>query len=402
MSSIGDFFKKGKPRIFSCGEERSSSKAARLRNKVMIWTMAAMTAAASVGCSQSTLSAAFGHALAQTSLHVSGNHVETCKTRSGETLNYQIDGAVKDSVQLSNIKKIVNAAVATETGESVLKPFFKSNGTISLLEGESEMNGLYTSSKNAIALNAGMLSGSEKQLALMKTVLVHEAAHAKQCATGMAVTNQTGAASMIRVCRAMEADANTHGVFAASEMAERGDTLAWSALVQEIPLMAQAFNQAKKNGVSEAEVAKATMLAYYADTDYTGQYDQIYVNSLQKLASKVNGENVKSQMQKKVSSQEIASKVCTFKGKCYMGKDGGALLNDAARSSVSETTYRRLANISAEHARQVGKYAGSAVSADKSYRDLYVKAENGSYTKPFSASKILLAQNAKQSGGIRG
>ncbi len=401
MSLIGDFFKKGKPRIFSCGEERSSSKAARLRNKVMIWTMAAMTAAASVGCSP-TLSAAFGHAPAQTSLYASGNHVETCKTRSGETLSYQIDGAVKDSVQLSNIKKIVNAAVATETGESVLKPFFKSNGTISLLESGNEANGVYFTNKNAIALNAGMLSGSEKQVALMKTTLVHEAAHAKQCAAGAAVTNRTEAASMIRVCRAMEADANTHGVFAASEMAERGDTLAWSALAQEKPLMVQAFDQAKKRGASEAEVAKATMLAYYADTDYTGQYDQVYANSLQKFASQVNGENVKSQMQTKVSSQEIASKVCTFKGKCYMGKDGGALLNDAARSSVSETTYRRLANISAEHARKVGKYAGSAVSADKSYRELYVKAENGSYTKPFSASKVLLAQNAKQSGGMAG
>ncbi len=396
MSSISDFFKKGKPRIFSCGEERSSSKAARLRNKVMIWTMAAMTVAASVGCSQSTLSSVFNSTQTeQADAHASGFHA----AMQNNDLTLNIDNSVKGS-QRASVKKLFNEALQTKTGRSVLVPFMEHGGVITVQKGMGETFGYYNPSKNTICLNAEALT-SVKGKGRIKTTLVHEAAHAKQNYAGLGVSSSSNAGMAFRLARAMEADAHMHEVFAADELAAKGDSSALQAIRGDLPQMVSAFEQARKAGKSDAETAKETMLGYYKNTKLMKAYDAKYVESLENVVNKVGKTNAQKQLQGSMSPSEIAAKTCVLNGESYLGKDGGAILCDSLCNNVSEQVYASLELASHQHAIRL-KQSGVSVNADTSYQSFHVRQKDGTYRSPeksISAGTYKVASLAKEKGG---
>lgn len=145
----------------------------------------------------------------------------TCKTPQGETLTYRIYNGYQDSTHVARIREAVDAAMKTPTGASVLKPFMQKKGIISMRHGMGNTLGSYMASNNEIRLNAEARGSS------LKSTIVHEGTHAKQKAAGYSLERDMNAASIFRVGRALEADACTHQIFAASEMAAQGDSAVW-------------------------------------------------------------------------------------------------------------------------------------------------------------------------------
>lgn len=389
-SKAVDFFKKGGIKTFAGGKSKGSAVSERFRTKVM----AAIVFLS--GVAAPSLTSAF--AQQKQTKHVYRPPIEklSCKTSSGETLTYRVYNGYGDSTHVSGIKEIVDAAAATLTGEAVLKPFMQKNGVISARYGLGNVCGAYQAKGNIIYLNADFFNAVEDGRAYLKTTIVHEAAHAKQNYAGMSLTTEMNTATLFRTGRASEADANTHQIFAAEEMAAAGDTAVWNALLKDKPLMMQAFLKARKGGKNDAATAKETMLAYYADKKYVDIYDDNYARISENKGA-VDKSDAALRAQRNVSPAEIAAKICTIKGKPYLGADAGALLADSLRSALTEEIYARLEKSAEEHASAL-KRCGVNAKTDASHKAFFVRQKNGTVRHPEKTAVISAAVRNKTAG----
>ncbi len=384
FSKTADFCKKGDIKAFASGKSGKTALADKFRTKVMA------TAIFLSGIAAPALNSAFAQQRQKIQIRPRVENA-TCKTASGETLTYRIYNPFNDSIHAACIKKTVDAAVATPTGEAVLKPFMQKKGMIAMREGMGNTVGMYHINSNSIYLNADFINYVENGMAYLKSSLVHEAAHAKQNYAGVALDRSMNAATMFRVGRASEADANTHQLFAAKEMAANGDSLVWKVMEAEKPTMVKAMQEAQRNGATKAQTAKAVMLAYYEDDGYISIYDKTYLD-LAQGAGRVDASTAKKRSQTNLTPAQIAAKACVMGKTPYLGNDAGVLLSDSLRSAVSEEIYEQLAQASLQHEEALKKCGVTGVKADVSYKTLYVRRKDGTYRAPEKA--VQTAANA--------
>ncbi len=383
MTTLSDFFKKETVRSAPSGKEAASPRAHKFRRGVMTALLFASSVAAP------SLSQAF--AQQQPRKIVIRQPIEnvTCKTPQGETLTYRIYNGYQDSTHVARIREAVDAAMKTPTGASVLKPFMQKKGIISMRHGMGNTLGSYMASNNEIRLNAEARGSS------LKSTIVHEGTHAKQKAAGYSLERDMNAASIFRVGRALEADACTHQIFAASEMAAQGDSAVWKDVALSKPLMAEAFVQARNAGKDNAGIARETMLSYYRESACMDVYDKTYAGIVEG-SSYVDADNADVRVQKDVTPAEIAAKLCTFRGKPYLGAEGGALLSDSLRNGVSEAIYEKLTAASAEHADCLKALPSVKARNDVSYRSFHVRKNDGTYRAPEAAFQTAALNRALQ------
>lgn len=300
-------------------------------------------------------------------------------TEQGDTLlTYNFLG---DSVSLSRAQKLVNLVMETKTGSDVLKHMADNNCVLMLQPADSTELGFFTPSLNAIVLNS-IFSDD-----LLAATLVHEGKHAQQVhSSGYSLDFTYDKESVITLGRAMEGDAVMTQTQFAFELLEACKPESWIALRNQKPEVVDAFLGAMiKYDRDPEKVSRETMLAWYKDRNYVGMYEVQYATGMARALKASDDMTVGTLFARNIPTDSIASRICVYNGRKYMGTDGSALL-DSTTHYLHRETRDFLDRVDGEYARRTGAtfsvVPGSNAKSDPSHRTFHVVEQDGRLTPP--------------------
>lgn len=222
--------------------------------------------------------------------------------------------------------------------------------------------GAFIKKDNTILLNHQM---SDERL---MSTLVHEARHMEQyenaplCAAHYGLNLE----SLIRVCRAKEADAKAVQCAAAYQMLDSNPKV-WKEFFKASPKIAMSYLEKYKQTKSiEASLPEA-FKAWYDDLDYADKYDR---KMLSFMESKVS-DNERDLMEDDFSSKKTVEDVCRYGSACYMRGEEGFLETKRAMT-VKEDIFFRCADVS-----QAAFDKGLCEQKDTSFVKFFVKSAGG-------------------------
>lgn len=300
-------------------------------------------------------------------------------TEQGDTLlTYNFLG---DSVSLSRAQKLVDLVLETKTGTDVLKHMADNNCVLTLQPSDSTQLGCFVPSLNAIVLNSIFPDD------LLASTLVHEGKHAQQVhSSGYSLDFTYDKESLITLGRAMEGDAVMTQTQFAFELLAACKPGSWIALREQKPEVADAFLGAMvKYDRDPEKVSRETMLAWYKDRNYVGMYEVQYATGMARALAASDDMTIGGLFSRNIPTDSIASRICVYNGRKYMGTDGSALL-DSTTHYLHRETRDFLDKVDGEYARRTAAtfsvVPGSNAKSDPSHRTFYVVEHDGRLTPP--------------------
>ncbi len=390
---LNKFFAGKDVKVHECGPKKDAEKPAKKHDHFMTAVMTALAVSALTPMAVQKyleISAAREQARDKTELFaapqaptkesiLAGAFETHSITEQGDTLlTYNFLG---DSVSLSRAQKLVDLVMETKTGADVLKHMADNNCVLTLQPADASTLGFFDPSLNAIVLNSSFSD------ALLASTLVHEGKHAQQVhSSGYSLDFTYDKESMITLGRAMEGDAVMTQTQFAFELLAACKPESWISLREQKPEVADAFlNAMVKYDRDPEKVSRETMLAWYKDRNYTGMYEAEYATGMARALAASDDMTVGALFSQNIPADSIASRICVYNGRKYMGTDGSALL-DSTTHYLHRETRDFLDKVDGEYARRTSAafsvVPGANAKSDPSHRTFYVVENDGRLTPP--------------------
>lgn len=231
------------------------------------------------------------------------------------------------------------------------------------LEAGMKAAGAFFPGKNCIILN------EELPDARLMSTLVHEARHFEQMqnAPNCAARSSLELESLIKVCRAREADAKAFQCAAAHQMLDSNPKV-WKEFFHASPEIASAYaDKFRETGSAEASLPEA-FKAWYDDLDYADKYDRKMLTFMEGQLSK----NTANLMKESFSSKALAEQICRFGKACYLKGTDAAFLDTRRAATIKEDIFFRCGEVSKRAFER-----GLSEKEDFSYIKLCVKGAAG-------------------------
>ena len=390
MADVREFFQKPLKRYCPSGKKRESLKGHRFRACIagallLVANAAGMTAGAQVRTDAQTngRQAVLNEAFTRHSISEQGDTL----------LSYKVWGKASEALR---VQGMVDKLMQTPTGAEVMKHVRDSECVICMMPSIAGKLGVFMPELNALALNA------QAPDSVLVSTLVHEGTHARQVhSSGYDLNYKLDLASVFTLGRAMEADATKNQVFAAYELAERGDSSAWNAVQRDCAFPAKAFIGAvKQNPADKQAVERATFLGYFNDRDYIQKYEVAYSSGYIAACRDTPAEDLNTLGTVSLSVDSIAAKICVSDGKQYVPVEA---LTDSTVYYVDDYI-RQNTEYTSDFLAKRKKEADPSlkdedIKRDASFDRMYVLKFMGGYEKPKISLENQTAAGASLSSG---
>lgn len=288
-----------------------------------------------------------------------------------ERLTVNVDLSLCSEEELPRMVHIVNRLAKSEAGRETLEIAAKAGYKFGFLDAATNCFGCCFGGYNFIGL--GPKASDDK----LVSTLCHECRHAGQSVRmkNIPERDKLNVASIIRVSRAKEADAQAYAVKACKELELQGDEGPLSTFKKFYPPIYDAYEKAfKEQGVLNDKVVAATFKGWYDQTGTKQNYEEGYIiepmhNALEAIDK---GFGVGSYFfHRNVNSADIVAKIGWTKDGNYLAGENPDFLNEDHFLSVGERTKKDAQDFFKIRQEKTRLSADTSVDSMPTYKDAF-------------------------------
>ena len=304
------------------------------------------------------------------------NAKETKKTLVKAFTASKKGDAVKESILFEDI---IDSVMKTKKGRETMTTLSELGYSFAFEQGN--FGGFCDTEHKKIVINPRV------PFTYMLQTAVHEGTHAIQASLNHPNEDVMQAASYLRYCRAIEADAVAHEMAFVHECQEILPAVYRSAQKKGLPMFTAYEAEMEKSG-NEKKAMQASFAAWYESDYYRNYYDQYHKDNIVDSCKDGIKKKQKNLYSKECPAEEVL-KSCRYNGEIYMTPE---FLNQGKAFSITAEDKKAISSALKRYAAAVGK------EPDTSLQSMRERRADGTLLPEKKAVNAAVVAKAKQKG----
>lgn len=288
-----------------------------------------------------------------------------------ELLTVNVDLSLCTPEELPRMIHIVNRLAKSPAGRETLEIAAQAGYKFGFLDAATNCFGCCFGGINCIGL--GPMASDDK----LVSTLCHECRHAGQGVRmkGIPDRDQLNVASIIRVSRAKEADAQAYALKACKELEMQGDKGPLATFAKFYPPIYEAYENAfKQEGVMNDKVVAAVFKGWYDQRGTKQNYEEGYIiepmhDAIEKFNQGTNKDTYT--FYHNVDSEKVVEKIGWTKDGNYLAGEKPKFLDEPRYSSIGERTKADSQAFFKIRQEKVGIQPDTSVDTMFTYKDVF-------------------------------